>query len=151
MSIQDIVKTHIEEALQTNTLAVLATEGEGQPHACFIAITPMDNFAHLVFATYRNTRKYNNLIKNNKVAVLFENRSTKSSIQPNITVLTAFGVAEEIDSSLTDKPRKLHLARHPELESFLLSANCALFKVKVNSYQVVHGIDDSDWWIINEL
>lgn len=146
MSNQDIVKIHIEEALQTNTLAVLATEGEGQPHACFIAITPMDNFAHLVFATYRNTRKYNNLIKNNKVAILFENRSTKSSTQTDITVLTAFGNATEIDRSVSEAALNAHLLRHPHLESFLLSPNCAMFSVEVNAYQVVRSIDDISWW-----
>lgn len=146
MSTQAIIMTYIKDALQTNSLAVLATEGNGQPHACFIAITPMDDFVHLVFATYRNTHKYNNLIHNGKVAILFENRSTKSLSEPDISVVTAFGNAVEIDISVSDTARNLHLLRHPELESFLLSANCALFKVRVNSYQVVRGIDEINWW-----
>jgi heme iron utilization protein len=148
MSTQNFIKTYIQEALQNNSLAVLATEGNGQPHACFIAITPMDDFAHLIFATYRSTRKYNNLKYNGKVAILFENRSTKSLSQPDITVLTAFGNAEEIDIAISETTRQTHLLRHPELETFLLSTECAIFKVKVNAYQVVRGIDDINWWSI---
>ena len=148
MSTQTIIKTYIEDALQNNPLAVLATEGNGQPHACFIAITPMDDFQHLIFATYRSTRKYKNLIKNGKVAILFENRSTKSLSQPDITVLTAFGYAKEVDVAISDAALKAHLLRHPELESFLMSTDCAIFKVKVNAYEVVRGIDDIKSWNI---
>ena len=148
MSTQITIRGHIEDALRTNNLAVLATEGNGQPHACFIAITPMDDFVHLIFATYRNTRKYNNLINNGKVAILFENRSTISQSQPDITVLTAFGHAAEVDIAISDAALQAHLSRHPELESFLLSYDCAIFKVKVNSYQVVRGIEDINWWNI---
>jgi heme iron utilization protein len=144
------IKTYIEDAFRTNNLAVLATEGNGQPHACFIAITPMDDFVHLIFSTYRNTRKYNNLINNGKVAILFENRSTKSVSQPAITVLTAFGYAEEVDIAVSDALSRAHLLRHPELESFLLSSDCAIFQVKVNAYQVVRGIEDISWWHIND-
>lgn len=150
MSNKNIVKSHIEDTFRTNKLAVLATEGNGQPHACFIAITPMDDFIHLIFATYRNTRKYSNLMNNNKVAILFENRSTKSLSQPDITVLTAFGVAQEIDIAVYETLSRMHLLRHPELESFLLSSDCAIFQVKVDAYQVVQGIDDISWWNIND-
>lgn len=145
MNMQNTIKTYIGETLQTNKLAVLASEGGGQPHACFIAITPMDDYAHLIFATYRNTRKYSNLKNNGKVAILFENRSTKSLDQSNITVLTAFGVAEEVDVVVSENLSRLHLLRHPELEPFLLSTDCVLFKVKVKAYQVVSGIDEIDW------
>jgi len=148
---QTLIKDYVVDALRTNKLAVLATEGNGKPHACFIAITPMDDFAHLIFATYRSTRKYNNLINNGKVAILFENRSTKSLSQPDITVLTAFGTANEINITDSNAVLQAHLFRHPELGSFLASTDCAIFKVSVNAYQLVRGIDDINWWKLNEF
>jgi hypothetical protein len=51
------IKTYIEDIFKISRFAVLATEGEGQPHASLIAVTPMENFRKLIFATYRNTRK----------------------------------------------------------------------------------------------
>ncbi|MCF8380219.1 MAG: pyridoxamine 5'-phosphate oxidase family protein [Bacteroidales bacterium] len=150
MSNQNISKDSVEEALRTNELGVLATEGDGQPHASLITVTPMDDCLHLIFATYRSTRKYKNLINNGKVSILFENRSIKSLSQPYITVVTAFGYAKEVDISASDLVRNAHVFRHPELESFLLEPDCAIFVVKVNAYQMVRGIDDINWWYIND-
>ena len=151
MSHQKLIKEYVADALRTNNLAVLATEGDGQPHASLIAVTPMADFTNLIFATYRNTRKYHNLINNGKVAILFENRSTKSISQPDINVVTAFGMANEVDITLTDLALQAHLLGHPELEVFIHSADCALFQVKVYAYQMVRGIDDVNWWKLNEL
>jgi len=150
MSNQNISKDFVEEALRTNDLGVLATEGDGQPHASLIAVTPMDDCGHLIFATYRSTRKYKNLINNGKLAILFENRSIKSLSQPYITVVTAFGYAKEVDIADSDSARNAHLLRHPELESYLLGTDCTIFVVKVNAYQMVRGIDDINWWYIND-
>lgn len=151
MSHQKLIKEYVADALRTNNLAVLATEGDGQPHASLIAVTPMEDFTNLIFATYRNTRKYHNLINNGKVAILFENRSTKSISQPDINVVTAFGMATEVDTALSNVALQAHLLRHPELEVFIYSADCALFKIIVNAYQMVRGIDDVNWWKLNEL
>jgi len=143
-------KSYIAEALQYNGLGVLATEGDGQPHASLVAVTPMNECLELVFATYRNTGKYKNLIKNGKVAILFENRSTKSLKQTDVIVITAFGYAKEADKAVSDSVLNAHLLRHPELESFLSASDCAIFQVKVNAYQIVAGIDDVKWWNIND-
>jgi heme iron utilization protein len=72
MKKQSKIKEYIEEVFHNSRFAVLATEGDGQPHTSLIAITPVNGFRHLVFATYRNTLKYRNLVNNSKVAVLIE-------------------------------------------------------------------------------
>jgi hypothetical protein len=147
---QTIIKSYAAEALRTIGLGVLATESDGRPHASLVAVTPMDDFLHLIFATYRNTSKYRNLLKNGNVAIFFDNRSFISVNQPDIFVLTAFGYAKEVDKAVSDSALNAHLLRHPELESFLSSSDCAIFQVKVNSYQMVGGIDDVKWWNIND-
>jgi hypothetical protein len=146
---QSIIKDYVSFVLGANGFGVLATEGDAQPHASLVAITPMDDFVHLVFATYRNTYKYKNLINNGNVAILFDNRSTLSINQADISVLTAFGFASEIDKTVSDKILQYHLLKHPELKSFLLSSDSTLFCVKVRAYQMVSGIDDINWWHIN--
>jgi heme iron utilization protein len=150
MSKENHIKSYIEDSFRSNNLAVLATEGDGQPHACFIAITPMADFEELIFATYRSTRKYQNLIRNGKVAILFENRSTIAPDQSEIIVVTAFGHAKEIEKADYEALSIVHLVRHPDLESFLLSPDCTIFQVKVNAYQVVSGIEDIQWWRFDE-
>lgn len=145
------VKEYVSEIIQSNRFAVLATISEDQPYTSLIAVTATDGHLKLIFATYRNTRKYNNLIRNGKVSILFENRDTKNPDLPERTVLTALGQAEEVNTSDSEVELQLHVKRHPELESFLLSTDCAIFLVKVTAYQVVRGIEDACWWTIDEL
>ncbi len=92
-----VIKTYIEDIFKVRRFAVLATEGDGQPHASLIAVTPMEGFRKLIFATYRNTHKYSNLVRNGKVAVLVESIHTNRSGHQESLVLTAFGHDEEIN------------------------------------------------------
>ncbi|MCA1757848.1 MAG: pyridoxamine 5'-phosphate oxidase family protein [Bacteroidales bacterium] len=145
------IKAYIEDIFKISRFAVLATEADGQPHASLIAVTPMEGFRKLIFATYRNTRKYNNLVHNGKVAVLVESIDINRSGLHKSFVLTAFGRAEEIGAIEKNMVFNAHLERHPELLSFLQSGECTLFRIKVDTYQVVRGIDDVEWWTIDDL
>jgi len=146
MKNQPVIKEYVEATLQAGRFAVLATEGGGQPHASLIAITPIEGFMQLLFATYRNTRKYRNLAQNSKVAVLIQGGDADTA--PGFA-LTAFGRAEEVGPAGHDAALRTHLARHPDLASFLRSTDCALMRVTVESYQVVNGIDDVKWWPVD--
>lgn len=143
--------TYIEDIFKISRFAVLATESEGQPHASLIAVTPMEGFRKLIFATYRNTRKYQNLAHNGKVSVLIESIDINRSELQKGFVLTAFGHVEEIEMAEKNRVYEEHLKRHPELLSFLQSEDCSLVKIKVDIYQVVRGIDDVEWWTIDDL
>jgi heme iron utilization protein len=145
------IKTYIEDIFKISRYAVLATEGDGQPHASLIAVTPMENFRKLIFATYRNTRKYQNLTHNGKVAVLVESIDINRSGLKDSFVLTAFGQVEDIEINGKNLVLEAHLDRHPGLLSFLQSEDCSLVRIKVDTYQVVRGIDDVEWWTIDDL
>ncbi|MBN2762472.1 MAG: pyridoxamine 5'-phosphate oxidase family protein [Bacteroidales bacterium] len=151
MSNLNAIKTYIEDIFRISRFAVLATEADGQPHASLIAVTPMEGFRKLIFATYRNTRKYNNLVHNGEVAVLVESIDMNRSGLHKSFVLTAFGHVEEIDNLEKNMVFNAHLERHPELLDFLQSEECTLVRIKVHTYQVVRGIDDVEWWTIDDL
>ena len=148
---QNNIKELIHGLLDASSFAVLASEGHGQPHASLVAITPFESYNQLIFATYRNTLKYRNLSHNNRVALLIENRETgiKSTLKSN--VLTIIGRTEEIKISVKEAAFRAHLKRHPEMESFLLTADCCLMLVIVQSYQLVSGIDDIRWITAEDL
>ena len=151
MNKQSTIKEYIENILKTNDFAVLATEGNGQPHASLIAITPFSGFRHLIFTTYRNTLKYRNLELNNKVAVLIESGVVNMKGLKESVVLTIIGRTEEIRIAENEAAFQVHLKRHPEMESFMLSPDCALIMVIAQSYQVVFGIDDIRWITADDL
>jgi general stress protein 26 len=89
------IKENIAGVIQSCSFAVLATEGDGQPHTSLIAITPYGSFGQLVFATYRNTLKYRNLLHNGKVAVLIESGDIQNKGLHKRVVLTIIGHTEE--------------------------------------------------------
>jgi general stress protein 26 len=151
MSNPKTIREYVEEALQSNQLAVLATVGDDQPHASLIAITPFKGFRQLIFATYRNTRKFRNLAANGKVAVLIEGENEdKSGIQDGF-VITAYGSAKEINMDANDDAMQAHLLKYPELMSFTSEPDCALVLINVENYQLVQGIDNVVWCSVNEL
>jgi uncharacterized pyridoxamine 5'-phosphate oxidase family protein len=151
MNKQSTIKEYIEGAIQTSQFAVLATEGNGQPHTSLIAITPFVSFRQLIFATYRNTLKYRNLAHNSKVAVLIESGDVNMRGLQKSIVLTIIGHTEEISITENEAAFQVHLKRHPQMKSFMLSSDCALILVIAQSYQVVYGIDDIRWITADEL
>jgi len=144
------IKKYIEGILQTCRLAVLATESHGQPHASLIAITPLQGFRQIIFATYRNTRKFENILHNGRVAVLIQGEDMDSLNQQKGFALTAFGSAQELGISEVEEAVHAHLIRHPDLESLMHSGGFVIIRIKVETYQVVRGIDDVTWWPVED-
>jgi nitroimidazol reductase NimA-like FMN-containing flavoprotein (pyridoxamine 5'-phosphate oxidase superfamily) len=136
--------------LKTCRLGVLATEGNGQPHASLIAITPVRSFRQMIFATYRNTRKFENLKLNSRVAVLIQGENKDIQEQNRIFALTAFGKAEEVEVSDLQEALNAHLVRHPDLANFVHSDDFALFRIEVEAYQIVRGIDNISWFNVKD-
>ena len=151
MKIQGTIKEYIESIIKTSRFAVLATESDGQPHTSLIAITPADGFRQLIFATYRNTRKYRNLLHNSKVALLIEGEYVNINGLKEKVVLSIIGHTEDISIAENKAAFKAHLMRHPQMESFMLSSDCALIKVIAKSYQFVSGIDEIRWITADDL
>lgn len=151
MNKQNTIKEYIEGFLKTSDFAVLATEGNGQPHASLIAITPYENLRQIIFATYRDTLKYRNLSNNNKVALLIESGVINIKGLKQSVVLTINGHTEDIGITDNEGAYQTHLKRHPEMESFMLSSDCVLIRIIIQSYQVVYGIDEIRWIRADEL
>jgi hypothetical protein len=146
------IRDSVQALLKTTGFAVLATENAGQPHTSLIAITPMDEGHRLVFATYRNTRKFNNLMQNPQVSVLMDGRYREAaSGVPDGMILSAVGRVHDIDAGTLSHLLAAHLQKHPDLAGFLRSPDCVLLAVVVDAYQVVRGIDDVTWWCVDDL
>ena len=145
--IQDI----IQRVLERNRLAVLATQLNGQPQTSLIAFTPLEGLRFLAFATYRHTLKYKSILEDRRVAILIEDREGDATWRSDQgLVLTALGEAIKIPAEDRQSHIMTHLARHPNLEKFLISPDCEFVMVGIHSYQVVRGIDDVRWYRIGK-
>jgi len=145
------IQDTIRRVLERNRLAVLATQRNGQPHASLIAFTPLEGVRFLVFATYRDTLKYESIRENPRVAILIEDREGDTRRAGRRLVLTAVGEAIVTPEEERQAYIATHLARHPNLERFLSSPDCEFVRVAVHAYQVVSDIDDVRWYAIGEF
>jgi len=110
----------------------------------------LDGVRFLAFATYRETLKYESIREDPRVALLIEDKEANASRPDRRLVLTAVG--EAIKTPEEDRQAHIlaHLARHPDLESFLGSPDCEFIRVAVHAYQVVGAIDDVRWYAVGE-
>ena len=142
----------IQRLLNSTGFAVLATENAGQPHTSLIAITPLDEGQRLVFATYRNTRKFTNLMQNKRVSVLMDGRARDGACGADTGfILSAVGRVQEINAATQSQLLHAHLQKHPDMAAFMQAPDCVLLEVVVEAYQMVRGIDDVTWWCADAL
>jgi nitroimidazol reductase NimA-like FMN-containing flavoprotein (pyridoxamine 5'-phosphate oxidase superfamily) len=130
------LRRHLRSLLKCQNLGVLSTCGEEGPYASLISFAAAEDLKTLIFATGRSTRKYANLSKNPRVALLVDNRSNRVADYKDAVAATATGVAEETAKSGGGE-LSLYLAKHPHLSEFLESPNTALLKIRVDRYILV--------------
>lgn len=131
------VKRDLKKLLQTQPLAVLATQDRGQPYASLVAFASSGDLKSLYFATTRSTRKYANLSGDSRVAMLVDNRSNKASDFRWAMAATATGRAGEVNPRKKKRALDLYLDKHPHLRDFVLSPTCALCEIQVRTFVVV--------------
>mgnify|MGYP001556072461 FL=1 len=127
----------IRELIESQKLAVLGTQNEGQPYANLVAFAPSDDLKSLYFVTARATRKYANIEADARVTVLIDNRSNEDADFSQAAAVTATGTAKEVVDAERDAVLTIYLAKHPMLKDFVQSPSCALLQIRVETYYLV--------------
>lgn len=127
----------IKELFQSQRLAVLGTQDHGQPYNNLMAFAATPDLKHLIFATTRATRKYANLLADPRVSVLVDNRANEPADFTQAAAVTALGKAWELQGRERQQHLEIFLAKHPYLDEFTASPNCALLRVTVEKYIMV--------------
>ena len=81
----------IRELFESQKLAVLGTQKQGQPYANLIAFAASDDLKSLYFVTARATRKYANIEADARVTLLIDNRSNEDADFSQAAAVTATG------------------------------------------------------------
>jgi len=144
----DAVETLLQELLVTQKYAVLATDNHGQPYTSLMAYSITDDLRAFILMTERGRLKYDNLMTNPRVAIMVDNRENLGSDLDAATAVTAQGVAEEITGDARDEWRAFCLRRHPALQAFADSPDCAFIRIRVTSYVIVRQFQDVIEWSI---
>ena len=132
------LREFLKDLFSSQRLAVLATQSRGRPYGNLVAFMATDDLKYLLFATTRATRKFVNISKNPKVAMVVDNRSNEESDFHQAAAVTATGVVKEVEGPEKERFQKLYLSKHPYLKDFVSSPTCALLKVEVETYTIVN-------------
>jgi GAF domain-containing protein len=132
----------LRRLLARQPLAVLATQGQGQPHASLLGFAASEDLSKLVFATPRATRKFENLTADGRAALLVDDRANRPDDIMVATAATAIGRVEEIGHAEREAATQVYLRRHPHLRSFLDSPDTAVLRMTVERYFVVRRFQE---------
>jgi hypothetical protein len=86
---------------------------------------------------FRKTSKYKNLKEKAQVSIFIDNRSNQEADFLDAIGMTVLGDARELNDAARKKSMGCFIRKHPSLEEFLGSPDCALFMIKVRVYYVV--------------
>lgn len=149
---RDQLELQVRELLHQQLFGVLATNPgatNAVPYVSLIAFAATSNLNGLVFLTSRDTSKFNNIVANDLVSMLIDNRSNQAADLQTALAVTVIGRAIEQHGKEKVFLQELFLTRHPELECFALEASTALFKILVNRYILVSQFQKTDKLVMN--
>lgn len=132
----------LQELFAAQRSAVLSTTENGQPYLSLMAFATTSDLQYLLVATYRATRKYRNIEADPRVALLVDNRTNQPTDTEQAMAVTALGAAKEVGAAEKDRFLQIYLAKHPHLEKFVTSPECALIEVEVERYFVVSNFQE---------
>lgn len=132
----------LRELFIAQRYGVLATRGAEHVRLNLMAVAVADDLLSLSLATERATPKYANMRSDPQVSLLVDNRANQGEDTQTAMALTIEGVAEEMAGPERAGLEAEFLARHPQLVSFVQSPTCALFRVRVQRYELVRGLYD---------
>lgn len=132
----------MKNLIREKDTCVLATVSEGKPHCSLMSYAADPECREIYMVTHRQTKKYRNLEGNASVSLLIDTRGGAG--KEEIKALTVGGIFQKIEGA--EKPgrvRRALLVRHPGLRVFLDDPGAEIFSVRVQSLQLLEGIQDA--------
>ena len=131
------LRDKISNLFRSQSLAVLASQKDGQSYANLVAFAATDDLRTVLFSTSRSTRKFSNIQDKPLIALLVDNRSNSSADFKDALAVTALGKVKEVHGAEKENLSSVYLAKHPHLSIFISSPNQAFLKVEVSRYILV--------------
>ena len=133
----------LNDLMTTQNFGVLCTQMQGQPYGSLMCFATSDDLVRVWFATERNTRKFQHMHADNRVAFLVENTGNEPSDTFEAVVATGTGRVGELDGAEKSAALEWYLVKNPQLKEFVSSPSCALLQLTVEVYQVVRRFQEA--------
>lgn len=127
----------LRQLLDFRYVGVLATSKADRPYANLVAFAVPDNIFEMIFATPRQSRKYENLAANPNVSMIIDDRSNDIADLKDAVAATAIGTAVETAGSERERCLAIYAEKHPHLDDFARAASTAVFRITVEKYIMV--------------
>ena len=138
----DSLRHSIKEILNSQSLAVLATNTGSSPYTSLVGFMASQDLKEVYFATFINTRKYHNISKDSRVSLLIDSRTNRADDFKNSSALTILGDAETVPQEQRDRLLSLYLDKFSHLQDFISDPQCALVRITVTKYIVVQRFQE---------
>jgi nitroimidazol reductase NimA-like FMN-containing flavoprotein (pyridoxamine 5'-phosphate oxidase superfamily) len=137
----------IRKLLESQEFAVLATQGKGITVASLITFASSFDLKNLVFATPRDTGKFNLISSDENISILVDDRSLQQDNINKISALTITGKARILsnENEILEWGGLL-LKKHPNLTSFLDASTSAVILIEVVKYHYVKRFQEVWEW-----
>ena len=141
-----IIKT--QALLESQDYAIICTGENNNYHGALVGYLYDKLHEAIYFASANYTRKSEYLSRDNKVALVIDNRSENPKVS-NIECVTVNGSTSLIiEAKLKSETQKALLTKHPYLKELYLSTSCQFYKVKITHYQHVTHLQQVLKWQI---
>ena len=132
----------IREILDAQRFGVLSTHNDGQPYASLVAFAATEDLRRILFCTPRATRKYANLSRDPRAAMLVNTSGNTANDCTEAMSVTATGTAVEVPEGRRAPDVALFLTRQPGLADFVGDPQTALLALEVSEYHLVRRFQD---------
>lgn len=141
------LENDIRKLLESQAFAVLATQGKGLTVASLVTFDSSFDLKNIVFATPRNTEKFNLIDKDENISILVDDRSMHQDSINEISALTIIGRARILSNEKEILEwGNLLTKKHPNLASFVKAPTSAVILVEVVRYQYVKKFQEVWEW-----
>lgn len=141
----------IVQLLEDCDLCVLSTSRSDEPYASLMAYVVEPDMSALYMVTRRDTRKWANLVRNPKLAVLIDDReSALSGDRASTRAVTVGGLHDPVaDSRERTHILRLMAARHPQLREILEAPDAEIIRLRPRWFLLAAG-DERSFFVTAE-
>ena len=137
MKTQQTAFDALRALLDSQHLAVVATQMPDGPYVSLVAFSASEDLRTIAFVTSRATRKYRNLSATPNVSVLVDSRTHSVEDFSTGSAVTAVGKATDVPKDEADAALRRFIQRHPHLEAFVKAPSTAMCLIEVKKYYLV--------------
>ena len=137
----------MKNLVKEKDVCVLATASADKPHCSLMAYVADEDCREIYMVTHRQSRKYDNLMKNPSVSLLIDTREEHlGPRRPDAKALTVSGTFGRIDDKKKrTRVRAKLLERHPHVEEFVNHPDAEILCIRVESFLLLNGLTEAHY------